>query len=176
MGYSNKQSAIIKVEKFLTLMVEATDESLEWQTVDPGKLSYYIREGIAAACFLYQNEPNNNRLLTFAKLKSKFIIKVKVGRVIAALRSEIPLPIMSVKKMKSIYLPNIVSLTQIIGAIAMYMVTEEKEQITIPNSSLSKDEFDKLLTYLKSKNIEVEVNENELVISRVEVSAKDTTN
>lgn len=165
MGYSNNQSSITKVEKFLTLMVEANDESLEWQTIDPARLSYYIREGISAARFLCQRgEQNNTRLLAFAELKSKFIIKVKGGRVIAALRSEIPLAVMSVKKMKSIYLPNITSLTQIIGAIATYMVTEGKEQITIPNSSLSKDEFNKLEAYLKSKDITIRVNENELVI------------
>lgn len=166
MGYSNKLSAITRVEEFLTLMVNAVDESLEWQTVDPSQLAYYIREGISASVFIYKNGTDDERLKEFSQLKSKFIIKIKGNKVIAALRNEMPFAVMSVKRIKSVYLPNVTTLTQIVGAVAKYILEENKEQITIPNSSLNQDEFDKLESYLNSKSLIIEVGENELVILR----------
>ncbi|KKK94056.1 hypothetical protein LCGC14_2686690 [marine sediment metagenome] len=108
MGYSKIETSIKKVERFLTLMVDA-NENLEWETTDPNKLAYYIREGIYTSGILYRNKPEDERLKEFSTLKSKFIIKIKGNRVIASLRSEVPLAVMSVKKMKSVYLPNISS-------------------------------------------------------------------
>jgi len=165
MGYTKNPDAIVKVEKFLSMMVEA-DENLEWETTDPGKLAYYIREGISASCWLYKNDHENEKAREFSNLKSKFIIKVKGNHVIAVLRNEIPLAVMSVKKLKSVYLPSITTLTEIVGAISKYIIEEEKEQITIPSSDLSEIEFNKLEAYLKSKELEIEVNENELVIAK----------
>ena len=167
MGYSNNLSAVTRVEKFLTLMVNAVDESLEWQTVDPNKLAYYIREGISASSFIYKNGTDDDeKLKEFSQLKSKFIIKIKENRVIAVLRSEMPVAVMSVKKIKSVYLPNVTTLTQVVGAVAKYIIEENKEQITIPNTNLSNEESVKLERYLSSKNLKVEVGENELVILR----------
>lgn len=168
MGYSKNPTAIEKVQRFLSLMVEA-DEDLEWETNDAGKLAYYIREGINASGTAYKNEPENEKLKEFSILKSKFIIKVKGNHVIAALRNEIPLAVMSVKKLKSVYLPNVTTLTEVVGAIAKYIVDERKEQITVPNPDLNEIEFGKLETYLGNKGLKVEVNGNGLVISRVEV-------
>ena len=165
MGYSKRETSIKKVERFLTLMVDA-NENLEWETTDPNKLAYYIREGIYTSGMLYRNKPEDERLKEFSTLKSKFVIKIKGNHVIAALRNEIPLAVMSVKKMKSVYLPNISSLTEIVGAIANYIVAENKEQITIPNTNLNDGEFEKLQSYLKSKELEIEVNGNEFVISK----------
>ncbi len=165
MGYSKNPTAIQKVEKFLILMV-STDENLEWATTDPNKLAYYIREGIAASTIMYKNNPEDERLREFSELKSKFIIKIKENRVIALLRNEIPLAVLSVKKLKSVYLPNIGSLTEIVGAIAKYIIEENKEQITIPNHTLNETEFGKLEAYLKSKELKTEVNRNELVIAK----------
>ncbi len=164
MGYTKNPTAIDKVEKFLSLMVGA-DENLEWETTDPSKLAYYIREGISASCVLYGKQPEDERLREFSSLKSKFIIRIKGSHVIATLRNDIPAAIGSVKKLKSVYLPNISTLTEVVGAIAKYIVEEEKEQITIPNSSLNEDEFRKLEAYLKSKELKIEVDGNELVIS-----------
>ena len=166
MGYSNNLSAVTRVEKFLSLMVNAVDESLEWQTVDPNKLAYYIREGISASSFIYKNETDDEKLKEFSQLKSKFIIKIKENRVIAVLRSEMPVAVMSVKRIKSVYLPNVTTLTQVVGAVAKYIIEENKEQITIPNTNLSNEESVKLERYLSSKNLKVEVGENELVILR----------
>ena len=165
MGYSNNPTAITKVERFLALMVEA-NENLEWETTDPSKLAYYIREGISASIIMYRDNPEDERFKGFSELKSKFILKIKSNHVIAALRSEIPLAVMSVKKLKSVYLPNITTLTEIVGAVAKYIIEERKEQITIPNSDLFEDELKKLEAYLKSKELKIEVNENELVISK----------
>jgi len=146
-------------------MVEA-NENLEWETTDPGKLSYYIREAISVSCLLYKDDHENEKAKGFSNLKSKFIIKIKGNRVIAVLRNEIPPAIMSVRKLKSVYLPSIGTLTEIVGAIAKYIIEEEKEQITIPSFNLSGTELTKLRAYLKSKELEIEVNENELVISK----------
>jgi len=163
MGYTKNPTAIDKVEKFLSMMVSA-NENLEWETTDPNRLAYYLREGISASGILHRNN-NDERLKNFSELKSKFIIRVKENKVIAQLRTEMPLAVMSVKKMKSVYLPNISTLTQVVGAVAKYMVEEEKEQITIPNSDLSEIEFVKLGVYLKNKELKMEINESEIVIS-----------
>ena len=167
MGYSKNPTAIEKVDSFLSLMV-TSDENLDWETTDPDKLAYYIREGINASRILYRDEPENDKLKDFSSLSSKYIIKIKGGSVIAALRNEIPLAVMSVKKLKSVYLPNITTLTEIVGAIAKYIVEEEKERITIPNASLNDGEFEKLESYLTNKKLDIEVKGNEFVISRNE--------
>ncbi len=165
MGYSKNPTAIDKVEKFLSMMVKE-NENLEWETTSPDRLAYYIREGISAAGFLYRKEPENEKLGEFSRLNAKFIIKIKGNHVIASLRNEVPIAVMSVKKLKSVYLPNITTLTEVVGAIAKYIVEERKEQITIPNSNLSEDEFGKLEAYLKSKELKIEVDGNELVIGK----------
>jgi len=165
MGYTKNPTAIDKVEKFLALMVGA-NENLEWETTEPNKLAYYIREGISASCTLYGKQPEDERLKEFSGLKSKFIIKIKENHVIAALRNEIPLAVMSVKRLKVIHLPNVISLTEVVGAIAKYIIEEEKEQIKIPNSNLTETEFKSLRSYLEAKELEIEVDGNELVISK----------
>lgn len=165
MGYSKNPAAIDKVEKFLSLMVEA-NESLEWETPNPDRLAYYIREGIFASGAAYKVESGSDKLKDFAALKSKFVLKIKGGSVLAELRNELPLAIMGVKKIKSIYLPNIVTLTEVVGAIAKYIIEENKEQVTIPNSSLSRTEFEKLKAYLSAKKLKVEVDGNEMVITK----------
>lgn len=166
MGYTKNPVAIEKVEKFLSMMVEA-NENLEWETTDPGKLSYYIREGISASSIAYNNDHENEKFREFSSLKAKFIIKVKGNHVIAALRNEMPSAIMSVKKLKSVYLPNITTLTEVVGAIAKYIVEDKKEQITVPSPDLNEVEFGKLEAYLKSKELKVEINGDGLVISKV---------
>ena len=165
MGYSKNPSSIEKVEKFLTLMVHA-NESLEWETPSPDRLAYYIREGISASGVLYKNEPDSNKLKEFSALKSKFIIRIKGNFVQAELRSETPFAVMGVKRLKSVYLPNVTTLTEIVGAIAKYIIEENKEQIRIPASDLLPGESYRLEAYLKSKGPKIEVNENELVISK----------
>ncbi|KKK62974.1 hypothetical protein LCGC14_2998980 [marine sediment metagenome] len=165
MGYSKNPSSIEKVEKFLALMVNA-NESLEWETPNPDRLAYYIREGISASSILYKSEPGSDKLKEFSALKSKFIIKIKGSFVLAELRSETPFAVMGVKRLKSVYLPSVTTLTEIVGAVAKYIIEESKEQIRIPNSDLLEDEFRKLETYLKSKELKTEVSGNELVISK----------
>ena len=165
MGYSKNPASIEKVEKFLTLMVHA-NESLEWETPNPDRLAYYIREGISASGVLYKSEPDSDKLKEFSALKSKFIIRIKGNFVQAELRSETPFAVMGVKKLKSVYLPNVTTLTEIVGAIAKYILEESKEQIRIPNSDLLDGEFNRLEAYLKSKELKMEVSENELVISK----------
>ncbi len=166
MGYSKNPTAIEKVERFLTLMVNA-NESLEWETPNPDRLAYYIREGIFASGILYnKGESGNDKLKEFSALKSKFIIKIKGNFVLAELRSETPFAVMGVKRLKSVYLPNVTTLTEIVGAVAKYIIEESKEQIRIPNSDLLEGEFIRLEAYLKSKELEIEVNENELVIAK----------
>ncbi len=163
MGYSKNPATIEKVEQFLTLMVEA-NENLEWETPNPDKLAYYIREAMSAAGALCKREPENNKLKEFYALKSKFIIRIKGSLVLAELRSESPFDVMHVKKLKAVYLPNVVTLTEIVGAVANYLVGDNKEQVRIPNSDLNEAEFNQLEAYLKSKDLTVEINENELII------------
>lgn len=166
MGYTKNPTAIDKVERFLLMMIDA-NENLEWETTDPSKLAYYLREGISASGTLYKNlNHEDEKIRRFSELKSKFIIKVKENKVIASLRNEMPVAVMSVKKLRSVYLPNISTLTEVVGAVAKYMVEEGKEQITIPNSSLDSSEFGKLEAYLKSKKLKIEVNGSGIVISK----------
>lgn len=165
MGYSKNPTVIEKVEKFLALMVEA-NENLEWETPNPDRLAYYIREGISASGTVYRNEPENEKLKEFSVLNAKFIIRIKGNYVIAALRNETPFAVMGVKHLKSVYLPNVTTLTEIVGAVAKYIIEESKEQIRIPNSDLLEEEFRKLEAYLKSKKLKIEFDGSELTISK----------
>jgi hypothetical protein len=165
MGYSKNPTVIEKVEKFLALMVKA-NENLEWETPNPDRLAYYIREGISASGAVYRNEPENEKLKEFSVLNAKFIIRIKGNYVIAALRNETPFAVMGVKHLKSVYLPNVTTLTEIVGAVAKYIIEENKEQIRIPNSDLLEEEFRKLEAYLKSKKLKIEVSGSELTISK----------
>lgn len=163
MGYSNNPIAIDRMEKFLDLMFN-TDSTLEWETPDPSRLAYYIREAMSAAQKMLEKDPNNERMRDYVSLRAKFIIRIKGNKVIAEPRGALPMAVSQVKKLKSIYLPDITSLSEIVGAVAKYMVEEKKEQIKVPNFDLTEEELKQLGLYLESKSLTVQIIEDELVI------------
>lgn len=163
MGYSNNPIAIDRMEKFLDLMFN-TDSILEWETPDPQRLAYYIREALSAAQKMLEKDPTNERMKNYVSLRAKFIIRIRGNKVIAEPRSALPMAVSQVKKLKSVYLPNITSLSEIVGAVAKYMIEEKKEQIKIPDFDLTEDELQQLSTYLETKSLTVHIIDDELVI------------
>ena len=162
-GYSNNPIAIDRMEKFLDLMFN-TDSTLEWETPDPNRLAYYIREALSAAAKVLSADPTNERMRNYVSLRAKFIIRIKENKVIAEPRNALPMAVSQVKKLKSIYLPDITSLSEIVGAVAKYMVEEKKEQIKVPNFDLTEEELQQLGLYLESKSLKVNIIDDELVI------------
>ena len=162
-GYSNNPIAIDRMEKFLDLMFN-TDSTLEWETPDPNRLAYYIREAIAAAQKILQKDPDNERMRNYVSLKAKFIIRIKENNVIAEPRGALPMAVSQVKKLKSVYLPDIKSLSEVVGAVAKYIVAEGKEQVKMPNFDLTEDDIQKLALYLRGKSLTVNIIDDELVI------------
>lgn len=162
-GYSKNPTTIDRVEPFLELMFN-TDSSLEWETPDPQKLAYYIREGISAAVTVLDKDPTNEKMQNFASLRAKFIIRIKGNKVVAEPRNTLPMAVSQVTKLKSVYLPDIITLSQVIGAVAKYILEEGKEQIKIPNCVLTEDQLDQLSSYLEAKSLKLMITDDELVI------------
>lgn len=141
-----------------------SDSTLEWETPDPNKLTYYLRDAIAAAEKILAADPENVRMQNYVSLKGKFIIRIKGNKVVAEPRNALPMAVSQVKKLKSVYLPEISSLSEVVGAVAKYIVGENKEQLKIPNFDLTEDDIQKLGLYLKGKSLTVNIIDDELVI------------
>lgn len=141
-----------------------TDSSLEWETPDPNRLAYYIREAIAASQKVLEKDPTNTRMQEYVSLKAKFIIRIRGNKVLAQIRSALPMAVSQVKKLRSVYLPDITDLSEIVGAVAKYIVEERKEQLKFPNYDLTEDELQQLSIYLEAKLLKATIIENELVI------------
>lgn len=171
LGYSKNPTTITRVEPFLELMFN-TDSALEWETPDPQKLAYYLREGIAAAVTVLKKDPTNEKMLNFVSLRAKFVIRIKGNKVVAEPRNALPMAVSQVKKLKTVYLPDITDLSQIVGAVAKYMVEENKEQIRIPDYDLTEKELDQLGLYLDAKSLHYIIIDDVLVIGE----EKDVSN
>lgn len=163
MGYSRNPAAIERVEPFLELMFNS-DSALEWETPDPQKLAYYLREGISAAAIVLGKDPTNEKMQNFVSIRGKYVIRIKGNKVVAELRNALPMAVAQVKKLKTVYLPDITDLSQIVGAVAKYIVEERKEELKIPNFDLTEDELDQLSLYLEAKLLQVRIIEDVLVI------------
>ncbi len=165
MGYTKNKNAIDRVESFLKLMV-TSETSLSWETSDPRRLAYYLREGIASAKAMYKKMPIKE-LEPITKLPSKFVIKITDKKVIASLRNEIPIAIASVENKESAFLPNVSTLTEIIGAISQYIFVDKKTQVVISNPDITEEEFDKLALYIQKKELSlIRSDEEGLIIKR----------
>jgi hypothetical protein len=163
-GYSKNPTAIERVEPLLELMFNS-DSALEWETPDPQKLAYYLREGISAAAVVLTKDPTNEKMQNFVSLRGKYVIRIKGNKVVAELRNALPMAVAQVKKLRSVYLPDITTISEIVGAVAKYIVEEKKEQLTIPNYDLTEDDIQKLGLYLRGKSLTVTITEkDELVI------------
>ena len=168
MGYTKNKNAIDRVESFLKLMVES-ETSLSWETANPRRLAYYLREGIASAEHRLGkvDAENSIYLRQIIQLRSKFVIKITDHKVIASLRNEIPIAIASVENRNSAFLPNISTLTEIIGAISQYIFEDKKTQVVISNPDITEDEFDKLALYTQKKELSlIKSDEEGLIIKR----------
>ncbi len=163
MGYSKNPATIERVEPFLELMYNS-DSALEWETPDPQKLAYYLREGISAAAAALAKDPTNEKMQQFVSIRAKYVIKIKGNKVVAELRNALPMAVAQVKKLKTVYLPDIGTLSEIIGAIAKYIVEENKEQIKIPNFDLTETELEQLGLYLDTKSLDYIITDDVLVI------------
>jgi len=162
-GYSKNPITIERVEPFLELMYNS-DSTLEWETPDPQKLAYYLREGISAAAAALAKDPTNEKMQNFVSLRGKYVIRIKGNKVVAELRNALPMAVSQVKKLKTVYLPDITDLSQIVGAVAKYIIEERKEELRIPNYDLTEDQLQQLSIYLETKLLQANIIDGVLVI------------
>lgn len=92
MGYSKSPRAVQKVHKYLDEML-ASETAIEWVHEDPSKLAYMLNDGIAAARSLALDRERKpvEPFITYSRLKAKFIIHIKPGKVVASPRDVIPM-------------------------------------------------------------------------------------
>lgn len=124
MGYSKSTRAVQRVKKFLDEMLQ-NDGQLEWPNADPSKLAYQINDGIHAAKANALNKEKNpvEPFATYSRLKSKFIIRVAAGKVIAEPRDVIPLDTI-VSGMSRLTLHNLSDVLEIVGAAIKHNAPE----------------------------------------------------
>lgn len=124
MGYSKSPRTIQRVKNHLDQMVASTDR-LEWPDKNPAKLSYWIRDGInAAKRFAVDSERKPvEPYASYARLATKYIIKLGDGKVVAELRDVIPLPIETTGTGKMV-LNDLLSEFELVGAAAQHQAPE----------------------------------------------------
>jgi len=130
MSYSNNVFAITRVEKFLRQMSEAST-SLEWESEEPYKLAYYIREGIHVA---------NQREHPYGKLAGKFIIRSKKNKVIAQLRVLSPEYSELKRTLNKMVLPGLKKLLEVVGA----SIQHKAEEMYFPDAELDDEAIERL--------------------------------
>ncbi len=123
MAYSNKLSPIFKAH---LEQLKATNEAVEWQTPDPSKFAYKLREALTA---------NKDE-----ELKARFIIKVLPGKVRATPRFASHATVLA-EKLSKIIVPEATDLFEIVGAVLKH----KGRELYFPNSILEDaDELKKL--------------------------------
>lgn len=121
MGYSNKLSPLFKE---YIIQLEQSNEAVEWQSSDPSKFAYKLREALHA----YNND----------ELKAKFIIKVLPGKVRATprFRNQTALEIAK-DKLPKMVISDVSDLYEIVGAVIKHKSTNR--ELYFPNAELDAD-------------------------------------
>jgi hypothetical protein len=124
MAYSNKLDPSFKE---YIVQLEQSNEAIEWQSVDPAKLAYKIREALHA----YKND----------ELKAKFVIKVLPGKVRAIPRFRNTTEIVK-EKLAKMVLSDVSDLFEILGATIQHKSTNR--ELYFPNAVLDDEDTKKL--------------------------------
>lgn len=124
MGYSKSLRTIQRVKNHLDQMV-ASSERLEWPTTNPSKLSYWIRDGVnASRRYAVDSERRPvEPYASYARLGTKYIIKLDEGKVVAELRDVIPLPI-EATGMGKMVLNELATEFELVGAATQHQAPE----------------------------------------------------
>lgn len=130
MSYSNKLDQHFKqyVEQ-----LKASNEAIEWQSADPAKFAYKLREALHA----YRDD----------ELKAKFVIKVLPGKVRAVPRFKNETEIVK-EKLAKMVLSDIDNLYSIVGAVIQHKTANR--ELYFPNADLDDEEIHKLWNWCNS--------------------------
>lgn len=117
MGYSKSPRAVKRVQNYLDEMLRS-ESFIEWAHEDPHKLAYWINDGLAAA---RANAIDRDRrpvepFASYSRLKAKYIIKIKAGKVVAEPRDIVPLEIMR-SGMGRMIIRDVSDALEILGAV-----------------------------------------------------------
>ena len=118
-------------------MAEATT-SLEWETPEPHKVAFYIREGIAVA------KKTGNPL---GNLAGKFIIRPQANKVIAQLRVYDPNFVELKRTLNKMVVDDLSTLLEIVGAA----IKHKADEMYFPSGKLSVEDLQSLYAWT-SKN------------------------
>lgn len=113
MGYAKGVKAVEKVRRHLEELTQ-TEGRVEWRATDASKTAYHIRQGFAVSEKLAPTEP----YATFARLKERFVIRVRGDKVIAEPRTSAPSEIK--QGMLAMTLPENMDVMEIIGAAVQH--------------------------------------------------------
>lgn len=124
MAYSKSPRAVQRVKKYLDEMLRE-DAQIEWLDENPAKLAYRINDGFAAARHLAVDRDKRpvEPYATYSRLKSKFIIRVGAGRVIAEPRDVVPLQTVRAG-MSRVTLHELSDVMEIVGAVIKHKAPE----------------------------------------------------
>lgn len=152
MGYTTNRRAITRVKQHLDQMV-AAENKIVWPANEPSKLAYQIREGITVskdAAILEGKavEPYHS----YAKLKSKFIIRVESGTVVAEPRDGMPIEAV----IAAVTIPYVTDEMEIVGAAIKHKAPE----LFFPNANLLKMDAETLYNWTERNGYYIVGGEN----------------
>ncbi len=122
MGYSKSPKAILRVKSHLDMLVAST-KRVTFTSNDPAELAYRIQNGMFAAKYQVEHEKKGEPFITYAKLKSKYIIKIGNGVVVAEPR-DIELSLAEAAGMERMVLPQVTETLAVIGAAIQHQASE----------------------------------------------------
>lgn len=153
MPYTNNESAIFRVKKYLDQMAEATT-SLEWEAEQPHKLAFHIREGIAVA------RKTGNPL---GNLAGKFIIRSLSNKVVAQLRVNDPNFVELKRTLNKMVFDDLDNLLEVVGAA----IKHKADVMYFPNADLIPEDLQKLFAWTSKNEYFVVVGDG-VTITRVD--------
>lgn len=154
MPLSKTINAIRRVESYLTKMVESST-NIHFPSDNPMQLNHHIRHGVHAA------EHNKDRFPEFAKLKSKYIIRVRPDELFLELRdgnSDITSP----KVAHSLSFPGITTLLQVIGVC----IKHQLDELVFPDALLTEEDTLKLSNWASKHGYNVQVKQAGIILRK----------
>lgn len=124
MGYSKSLRALQRVRNYLDEMV-SSEGKLTWLHSDPPKLSFWIREGIQVARrhALDKDKKPVEPYAAYARLLSKYVIRMEGNKVIADPRDVIPMETVR-ESLNKMVLHGVNDEFSIMGAAIMHKAEE----------------------------------------------------
>jgi len=141
MGYTLNPESIARVKSYLDQMV-ASDEDIEWHS-DNAQLAYALRNGINAAIRFNIGE--------YARLKSKYVLRQRSGKVVAELRDRLPGIMRAINELK-MTIKEIETETAIVGAM---IENSARMEVYFPDAILSDEQLKDLYAFTSTSGYSI---------------------